>query len=87
MDGRVPRAQYPIWVKISLWGVPGRRGLWMFVALSIACGLASMIYGLWQTKYFIGGLLAVAAIPYWLSIRWIDAHGSWEPETKGHAGR
>jgi hypothetical protein len=78
MESRVPRSKYPIWVKLSMWGVPGRRGLWTFVVFSLACGLASVVYGLWDTRYMLGGILAFAAIPYWLSIQWVDNHGSWQ---------
>ena len=79
MTNKVPRSEYPLWVKLSLWGVPSRRGLWAFVILSLACGLGVTLYGLRGAKFArFGPLLALASIPYWLSIRWIDKNGSWE---------
>ena len=82
MTNPVPRSEYPTWVKLSLWGVPGRLGLWVFVAISLACGLGLTMYGFRDARFFrFGPVLALAAIPYWLSIRWIDKYGSWERES------
>lgn len=71
------RADYPWWVKVSIFGVPGRGGLWACVAISLVLSLGCLIYGFRDPLYFFGVLFALAAVPYWLSIRWIDAHGSW----------
>jgi hypothetical protein len=81
MENRVPRSGYPLWVKLSLWGVPGRRGLWAFVIVSLACGVAALVYGLRDPRYFPAAIIGVAAVPYWLAIRWVDRHGTWESET------
>jgi hypothetical protein len=78
VTGRVPRESYPWWVKVSLWGVPGRVGLWSFVAISILAAAASIMYGFRDPRFFAGGALMLAALPYWRSIRWIDKHGSWD---------
>jgi hypothetical protein len=83
VDGRVPRANYPWWVKLSLWGVPGRGGLWAFVVLSMVCAVASVIYGFRDSRFFAGGGIVLAAVPYWLSIRWIDRNGSWTADGEG----
>lgn len=81
MAKRVPRSGYPWWVKLSMWGVPGRAGLWAFVALSVAAAVACVVYGFWKNPRFIlGALLLFAALMYWLSIRWVDKHGSWSPD-------
>jgi hypothetical protein len=80
MAERVPRSSYPWWVKLSMWGVPGRAGLWVFVALSVAAAAGCVAYGFWYTRFFVGALFVVAALIYWLSIRWIDRYGSWEPD-------
>jgi len=45
MAERVPRSEYPLWVKLSLLGVPGRNGLWAFVGLSLAAAVACAVYG------------------------------------------
>lgn len=77
MSSKVPRAEYPLWVKIGMWGVPGRTGLWAFVALSVALALGCVVYGFWNPRYFVGALFLVAALMYWLTIRWVDGYGSW----------
>jgi hypothetical protein len=79
MSDRVPRSEYPWWVKLSMWGVPGRWGLWMFVAISIAVAIGSVVYGvIWDLRYVVGVLFLFSALIYWLSIRWVDRHGSWD---------
>ncbi len=78
MENRVPRSAYPLWVKLSLWGVSGRRGLWLFVVVSLICGFSFLGYGFWDARYFRAAIIGLAAIPYWLTIRWVDRHGTWE---------
>jgi hypothetical protein len=77
-EERVARANYPWWVKLSLLGVPGRGGLWAYVAICLAAGVGSVVFGLHDARFKIGGVFALGALPYWLSIRWIDRHGSWD---------
>lgn len=79
MTNPVPPSEYPWWVKVSIWGVPGRKGLWAFVAISLLGGLILTTCGFWNAEFFrLGPAVTLAAIPYWLSIRWIDRYGSWE---------
>ena len=78
MEERVPRANYPWWVKLSLWGVPGRGGLWAYVVLSLVLAAGCVILGLRNPRFFAGGAFVLGALPYWMSIRWIDKHGSWD---------
>jgi hypothetical protein len=80
MDAPVPRANYPWWVKTSLWGVPGRAGLWACVVVSILTAFTSIVLGFIDGRFFAGGVLVLAAVPYCLSIRWIDRHGSWHDD-------
>jgi hypothetical protein len=76
---RVSYSKYPIWVKLSLWGVPGRKGLWGMVALSIGCAIGCLLYGGRDARFYtVSPVFVLAAVPYWLSIRWIDRRGSWE---------
>jgi hypothetical protein len=60
-----------------VWGVPGRAGLWAFVALSGALALVCVVGGFWDGRFFAGVAFLLSALMYWLSIRWIDRHGSW----------
>lgn len=78
----VPPDEYPWWVQLSLWGVPyGRTGQWFFVAFALACAVGLVAYGVVEGRprfLILSPFAAVAALPYWLSIRWIDRHGSWQ---------
>jgi hypothetical protein len=80
MGGRVPRDEYPVWVKVGLWGVPGRAGAWAFVAVSVllAAGLAGYAAVSRDARYYAGLLFLLAALTYWLALRWVDRNGSWE---------
>jgi hypothetical protein len=71
--------RYPLWVKISLFGVPGRHGMWAFVVLSLALAIASAVYGFRDSRFFYASpAFLVAALLYWLAIRWVDRNGSWD---------
>ena len=66
-------------MKVSLWGVPGRAGLWAYVAIALVAAVASILYGFRDARFFgVGAAAVAAALPYWLSIRWIDKNGSWD---------
>ena len=82
MAERIPREHYPWWVKFSLWGVPGREAAWAFVVLSIVAAAGSTAYAvtMGDRRAFVGILFLLAALIYWLSIRWVDRHGSWQRE-------
>lgn len=79
MSERISRSRYPLWVKLSLLGVPGRRGLWAFVGLCLAAAVASTAYGFRDSRFFcLPAPFVGAAFLYWSAIRWVDRHGSWE---------
>lgn len=79
MRQRRSRSQYPLWVQASTWGVPGRGGLWGLVAFSLACAALLFYEGLRSGRFLdVALLVALSAVPYWLSIRWIDRHGDWQ---------
>lgn len=79
MNRPVPKSHYPWWVKVSLWGLPGRAWVWAFVWLSVALAVGCVGYALAAPDpRFLGGAgFLFAALMYWLSIRWVDRHGSW----------
>ncbi len=72
-----PRASYPLWVKIGLWGLPGRTSVWVCFWLSVAGGLTGSIYGFWERRALSASLFFLAALMYWLTIRWVDRNGRW----------
>ena len=79
MTGPMPRDQYPWWVKVSLWGLPSRAAVWAFVWISIALAIGCVCYAALMSnrRMFTGILFLIAAFMYWISIRWVDRHGSW----------
>jgi len=82
MGERVRREQYPWWVKASLWGLPNRSAVWAFVWLSVVAAAGATGYLKWvgSPRWYVGPLFLLAALMYWLSIRWMDQNGSWEHE-------
>ena len=80
MGGRMPREQFPWWVKLGLWGVPGRAGAWAFVVFSVllAAGFAGYAVVSGDARFYVGLLFLGAALTYWLALRWVDRNGSWE---------
>lgn len=73
----VGRANWPPLVRIALWGLGTRASAWAFFAISVALGVGSIIYGLFDVRFFIGGLFFFSALWYYLAIRWVDQHGNW----------
>ena len=65
-----------------MWRVPGRAGLWAFFAVSIVATIGCVVYGFWDSRFFYGVAFLLAALMYWLSIRWVDSHGSWGPDAE-----
>jgi predicted transporter len=80
MADRIPRQSYPWWVKVSLWGLPNKVSVWAFVCLSLMCAVGCVVYA-WTVgnpRWYAGLLFLLAALIYWLSIRWVDSNGSWD---------
>jgi len=89
MAGRVPYEKYPWWVKVSLWGLPGRAYVLAFAWLSIllSAGTCAYLIRAGHPQWSVGLLFLGAALLYWLSVRWVDRHGSWERGAKWSRGR
>lgn len=60
---RISRSDYPWWVKLGMWGVPGRAGLWAFVALSVTAAIGCVGYGFWDQRCFFGVWFLLSALP------------------------
>ena len=78
-----PRMARPFWVKLGLWGLPGRRSAWLFFWISMALAAFSVVYGFQDPRWFLGTMMLFAALWYWGSIRWVDHHDSWSPADVG----
>jgi predicted transporter len=83
MTNKVPRDCYPWWVKVGLWGLPNRAAVWAFVWLSVLAAVGCVAYAVWvgHPRWYAGLLFLLAALMYWLAIRWVDRHGSWERDS------
>jgi hypothetical protein len=79
MSERLPKDQYPTWVKLSLWGLSSRASVIGFAWLSVVVALGLVGYGVWRTdvRYYLGIAFLAAAYAYWRAAVWVDRHGSW----------
>jgi hypothetical protein len=81
----------PIWVEVGLFTLRTReQAISYLVAASVGSVLvfigtivvstillgSPLVYALVKAA-LLGGMLAVAALWYWLSIRWMDTHNRW----------
>jgi hypothetical protein len=73
----VDRSMWPGWVRLGLFGLPTRGWAWFCFWLSIALAAGFVAYGFVDWRFFIGGLLGLAALWYYQAIRWVDRHGRW----------
>jgi hypothetical protein len=66
MVGRISRAQYPWWVKVSLWGMPNRRAVLAFAWLSVAAAVYVNGFVAWvgNPRWYAGLLFVPAAWLY-----------------------
>ena len=81
----------PIWVALGLSMLQTREHAMSYlIAASVGAVLifvgaivvmpiffGSTLLAAFETAASLGGLLGVAALWYWLSIRWMDKHGQW----------
>jgi hypothetical protein len=73
----VDRGSWPGWVRVGLWGLSTRGSAWAFVGVSLALPAGCVAYGFVDPRFFLGGALVLAALWYYLAIRWVDRHGQW----------
>jgi signal peptidase I len=71
------RNEWPLWVRTGLWGVPNRTAAWAFVWFCVAVAIACVAYGFVDRRFFGGAALFLAALWYYLSIRWVDRRDGW----------
>jgi hypothetical protein len=82
VSGTAPPRQYPWWVRITMLGSSSRRALRFWSGMYLVSAVASVLYGIWFEDDLTFGLLFAAlffllALAHWLTIRWIDRHGTW----------
>ena len=71
------RSKWPLFVRLGLWGLPTRASAWSFCILSLLLAVGCVAYAIVDQRFIIGGALFLAALWYYLSIRWVDEHGRW----------
>ena len=71
------RDDWPFVVRLGLWGLPNRTSAWACFWLSIVIAIACVAYGFIDARFFPVGVMALAAVWYYLSIRWVDENRRW----------
>jgi hypothetical protein len=69
--------QKPLWVRFTLLGASSRGSALASCVISWILGVAIGLGGFWDRRLFAGFLILIAALGYWLAIRWMDRHGAW----------
>ena len=67
-----------MWVRLGLWGLSSRGSVLAFVWVSLASAVAGVIYSRWDPRGWYGLAFLLAALMYWLTVRWVDRHGRWD---------
>jgi hypothetical protein len=67
-----PRIARPLWVRVGLWGIPSRFVAFTYLGVSLVATVVVSV--LWS---LLGLLLLLAALWYWLAIRWVDRNDRW----------
>lgn len=73
----VDRGTWPPMVRIALFGVPNRTAAWICIWLSIALAVGSVAYGFINPIGFLGVAFVLAALWYFLALRWVDQNSKW----------
>ncbi len=75
------RSTWPPMVRFGLMGVRSRGAAWAFFWISIVLAVACIAYAFFNSLFiagiYIGGLFLLAALFYYLAIRWVDQHSKW----------
>jgi hypothetical protein len=78
-NGPVDRKSWPFLVHWGLLGIPDRQTAWALILFCLALTVAGVLYG-WLTNPigYMGCLMIVAAVWYYLAIRWVDRNSRWK---------
>ena len=74
----------PLWVFLSLVNLETRKAARLLVSCTLVCGLVflPLPYLLddwsWMDVFNWSGMMFAITLWYWLSIRWVDKHSSWD---------
>jgi hypothetical protein len=71
------RSDWPLMVRLGLWGISTRATACKFVWLSFVSALVCLVIGLFHPIFFIGLIWIFSAYWYIYAIRWVDQYGKW----------
>jgi hypothetical protein len=75
----VDRNTWPVLVRIGLWGRSTRALAWISLVLCVVVAICCFAFDEFMHYQFLGGVvLVIAAVWYFLSIRWVDKNSSWQ---------
>ncbi|MEX1041168.1 MAG: hypothetical protein WDZ51_11080 [Pirellulaceae bacterium] len=72
------RADWPPIVRVGLYGLTSRNSAWTWFWVSVIFAVGSIAYGLVNPFALFGGVFLFASLWYYLSIRWVDRHSTWD---------
>lgn len=74
------RSPKPWWVEVGLWKINDRNTAWLFLGISVAMAVLPavvMSVAMGSNRFFISGIFILAAVWYWLCIKWMDDNDGW----------
>lgn len=83
VEQRVPRDQWPWWVRLASTGAPSRGALLFWAGLYFVSAVVSVLVGIFLEDDLVyalafAGLFLVLGGGHWLAARWLERHGAWE---------
>ena len=73
----IDRGTWPAFVRLALAGITSRTMAWVCLWISVALAALSIAIGFKWPIAFTGGLMLLAALWYYLAIRWVDQNSRW----------
>ena len=68
----------PWWVRLALYGLPGRKSAFAFFWISLLIAGAGPAASLWIPGAWVATFLVFAAVWYWAAITWVDRCDQWD---------
>jgi hypothetical protein len=64
-------------VYLGLLGINSKATAYVYLAITVFIGLASIYFGLSKPVYFLGIFMFVASFWYYYCINWVEKHSNW----------
>ena len=71
------RHRWPWMVRWSLWRLPDRTSVWVFIFVCLFFAIGSISYGFINHWFFFGAIWLLPAAGYYLAMKWVDRNGKW----------